>query len=89
MQEELLKRHSVIIEDRKNTVISGIKSVESYSPDGAELISCMGNLTIKGENLKIEAFSQESGEAHITGTVIAIVYTTDTAKGGILSRLFR
>lgn len=81
--------HNIIIENRKQTVISGVKEVDNYSAEAIELVTEMGNLSIRGTDLKILSFSTEKGDIVISGLIVAFVYTTDTKKSGFVSRLFK
>lgn len=89
MSEELSLLHNIIIENRKTSVISGIKEVQNYSADAIDLVSVMGNLSIRGTDLKIESFSTEKGEIRICGLIVAFVYTTDSKKTGFFSKIFK
>ncbi len=89
MPNEAVAPHSIIIENRKTAVLTGIKEVINYSSESIDLVSSMGNLTIRGTNLKIEAFSTQNGDIHIIGTVVAVIYVTDTKKQSFFSGLFK
>lgn len=89
MTEELSFHHNVVIENRKNAVLSGVKEVNNYSDESVELVTVMGKLCIKGSNLKIESFSTEKGEIYLNGQITAFIYVTDVSKGGFFSRLFK
>ncbi|MDO4607751.1 MAG: sporulation protein YabP [Clostridia bacterium] len=82
--------HNIIVEGRKKLNISGIKDVVSFDDETIILETILGRLTIKGENLNIVSFNNETGELTAIGKLYAAVYTSDTKQsGGFISRLFR
>ncbi len=89
MPEELSARHNIMLENRKSMLITGVKEVVGFNDEEAELVTAMGNLSIRGSNLKMGGFSNEKGELSLSGLVIAAVYTTDSKKTGFFSKLFR
>ncbi|MBQ0083207.1 MAG: sporulation protein YabP [Clostridiales bacterium] len=89
MSEDYSLQHNIIIENRKHAVLTGVKEVESYSGEAVDLVTVMGNLSIRGTDLKIESFSTEKGDLDLSGLIVAFVYVTDTKKGGFISRMFK
>ncbi len=89
MFEEQASRHNIMLENRKSMFITGVKEVVGFNDEEIELITTMGNLSLRGSGLKIGGFSNEKGELNLSGLVIAAVYTTDTKKTGFMSKLFR
>ena len=84
------RQHNIILEDRKKLVLSGILEVESFEEDSVELKTSKGELTIRGEGLKMESFISETGDLIINGNIYAFIYLNDsTKKQGFLSRLFK
>ena len=66
--------HSVTIENRQRAELSGIQEVESFDERGVVLHSTAGEITVDGEDLKIDSFSVDSGRVVITGTIDALIY---------------
>ncbi len=89
MAEEYSLLHNIIIENRKNAVLTGVKDVENYSGEAIDVVTVMGNLSIRGTDLKIESFSTEKGDLTLSGLIVAFVYVTDTKKSGFISPLFK
>lgn len=89
MSEEIAARHNIMLENRKSMLITGVKEVVGFNDEEIDLITTMGNLSLRGNNLKIGGFSNEKGELSLTGLIIAAVYTTDTKKSSFISKLFR
>ena len=84
------KQHNIVLENRKKLVMSGVLEVESFEDDVVELKTSKGDLTIRGENLKMESFISETGDLVVNGNIYAFVYLNDTSKKqGFLNRLFK
>ncbi len=89
MIEDLSYKHNINIENRKNAIISGVKDVVEFSSEAIDVVTCMGDLSIRGNDLKIGGFNAGVGELEISGLIVALVYTTDTKKSSLLSRIFK
>ena len=90
MEEINFLNHNVIIDGRKKLNISGVKDVDSFDEETITLKTVMGDMTIKGEGLKIRSFNTESSDLSAEGKVHAVVYMSDAKKTqSILSRIFR
>ena len=82
--------HNVIIDARRKISLSGIKDVLSFDDETAVLVTVMGKMTVKGENLRIVSFDNESGSLTADGKIHAVVYMSDEERqGGFFSKLFR
>lgn len=82
--------HSLTIEDRGKMTVTGVSDVDSFDEQTMIIYTDMGELTVRGKGLHISRLNTETGELNITGTVSALAYTDDRAKGGgFLSRIFR
>lgn len=92
MQDKTIKQnHNLILENRKSLSISGITDVDSFDEKEISLYTQLGELTIQGRELHIDAMSVETGDMTITGDIWAIIYGDRDKKGPIsaLGRLFR
>ena len=67
-------KHDVLIKSRKRMEMTGISDVSSY--DESEIIVQAQNsdVSIEGQNLKIERFSSESGELILNGSITGLFY---------------
>lgn len=74
------RQHNIIMEDRKKLVLSGVLEVESFEDDSVELKTSKGELTIRGESLKMESFILETGDLIINGNIYALIYLNDSTK---------
>lgn len=89
MEDNIRVNQSVIIENRKKFVISGVKDVISFDEETVMLDTALGKMVIKGDNLHIMNFNNESGDITGEGKVHAMIYTADEKSGGFFSKLFR
>ena len=84
------KRHSVILEDRKQLSLSGVADVSGFDEETVVLETELGELTVKGSSLHINKFSLETGELNMDGNIYSLVYAENRqTEGGFFSRLFR
>ena len=90
MSPVLRKKHGIILEDRKNLTLTGVKDVSGFDEQKVVLTTELGELTIKGSNLRINDFSNETGELSLDGSIDSLVYTEDKrSEGGFFSRLLK
>ncbi len=92
MQEKTVKKnHGIILENRKSLSISGITDVDSFDEREITLFTELGELTIQGRELHIEAMSVENGNMTVSGDIWSLIYGDKDRKGPIsaLGRLFR
>lgn len=89
MEDNKTVNHSIIVENRNKFTLSGIKDVVSFDEETVVTESVAGRLVIKGENLHILNFDNQSFELLGNGKIHAIVYTAENSGGGFFSKLFR
>lgn len=89
MEENIRVNQSVIIENRKKFVISGVKDVVSFDDETVMLDTVLGKLVVKGDGLHILNFNNESGDITGEGKVHAMIYTSEEKTGGFFSKLLR
>ncbi len=81
------------LENRKKMTLNGVSEIISFNEDQILLITVLGNMDIRGEDLKMTKLDVQNGDVVITGRVSYVVYTTDEKKprkqNGILSKVFR
>lgn len=81
------KRHSITVDGRKRGLITGVTKVISASPSEFALVTSEGGLVVRGKELKIISFSEESGALSFDGTVDKIEY--DKVRQPLLKRIFK
>lgn len=92
MSEQKTKLHNLVLENRRRLVMSGVKEVEGFTESEVRLFTDMGQLTVKGKNLKVEQVSTDSGEMIMTGDLIQLlIYSekTEHSPDNFITRLFR
>ncbi len=81
--------HNIIMENRENLSMSGIKKVENFDENIIVLLTEMGELTIKGEKLHISKMDVDTGDLKVTGNIYGLIYN-ETSKGSpVFKRLFK
>lgn len=84
------KNGNIIIENRKKLTASGIKDVESFSPEKIVLETENAILTVSGTGMKVKKLSVESGEAFIEGDISGCVYSKERkSTEGFLRRVLK
>ncbi len=87
------KGHKLIMNDRSTSNITGVVDVMSFDTKEIILVTEMGMLMIKGDDLHIKKLSVEKGEADVTGKIDSLVYSemrsTAEAAGNLIGRLFK
>lgn len=85
-------KSNLILENRKKLALSGVIEVISFDEQKIDLTTSLGNLTIKGEELKMNKLDVQNGDVTIAGNIASIVYNGKISKKSnesIISRLFR
>lgn len=88
----LKQPHNIILEDRKNLSISGVNDVDSFDENLIILFTELGELSVKGKNLHINALNVDTGELSMTGEIVALYYNVEQAPKGqssLISRIFK
>lgn len=83
--------HNIIMEGREKLTVSGVEDVDSFDESEVIAKTVRGRLVIRGEGLKLEKLSLDTGEIIACGRVDSLEYETDshTESGGFFARLFR
>lgn len=87
--EENAPKHGLVLEGRKKLSVSGVEEVESFDENTIVMVTALGLLVVRGEDLHIEALSLEGGELKVTGDIDSLSYEDNDRQGGFFSRLFR
>lgn len=83
---------NLFLENRKRLTLSGIIEVISFDEQKIDLTTRLGNLTIKGEGLKMNKLDVQNGDVIIAGDIAFMVYNGKMSKKNnesIISRLFK
>ena len=83
---------SVVMENRKKAVITGVKEVEGFTETEVSLYTDMGQLTVKGKALRVNQVNTETGELIMTGDMInSLIYSDKPRRtpNNFITKLFR
>ena len=85
-----LINQNVIMENRKNLTVTGVKDVDSFDEQTVVAFTNLGELTIRGEELHITSLNLDVGEISMQGNISSLSYSdTEQRTGGIFSRIFK
>lgn len=80
---------NIILENRKNLRISGVRDIDSFTENKIVLSTVMGELVIKGDDLHVNSLDAESGDFSMTGSVNSLSYNRHSVLDGPVKKLFR
>jgi sporulation protein YabP len=87
------KRSFLSLENRKKMNLDGVTEIISFNDEQILLKTVLGNMDIRGEELKMNKLDVQNGDVVISGNITYIVYTSEEKKqrkhNGIIARLFR
>jgi sporulation protein YabP len=81
--------HSLILENRKTLSATGVSNVDSFDEQTVVAYTDLGELVIKGYNLRIDRLNTETGELTLEGDIVSMSYSDNQPAGGFFSRLFK
>lgn len=77
---EEIKKSSLGLENRKKLTLTGVVEVINFDEETISLNTSLGNLNIKGENLKMDKLDVKNGDVIITGMIYSLVYSNKGIK---------
>lgn len=82
---------NLILENRKNLVLTGVTDVDSFDERAILLYTQLGELVIRGENLHINVMNVETGDLSVEGEISSLVYGDKKVKKkpNVLEKLFK
>lgn len=89
IDETITLPHKLTLQERKTLTMTGVTEVISFDEDSVALSTCMGNLTVHGENLQLKNLSLDGGQVTVTGTIAALIYEDPRPERRGFGRLFR
>ncbi|MBD7910971.1 MULTISPECIES: sporulation protein YabP [Clostridium] len=90
MEEEM--KSNLTLESRKKLTLTGVLEVVNFDDEKISLNTNLGNLSIKGEGLKMNKLDVQNGDVIICGTILAIIYSGKNVKKNkenIIKRIFQ
>ena len=91
-EKKILSTHSLMLENRQNGRITGVKDIKSFDEKEIQLFTQAEKLVIKGEQLHVKQLDLEKGEVDLEGKVDSLTYlskNTDNRDESLFRRMFR
>ena len=93
MEEKVVNiSHKLILDNRKEASVTGVKDVISFDEKEILLQTADGKLQIRGSGLHVKGLNLEKGEAALAGHVDSLVYLSKDSRRKdepLFTRLFR
>ena len=83
------KHHAMSLRDRRLLELTGVTKVESFDEHEISLLTELGVLSVKGENLHIRRLDLERGDLQLDGTIVLLGYQQESRRKGRLGRLLK
>ena len=80
--------HKLTLNERKNLTMTGVTEVLSFEESTVVLRTCLGLLTVRGQELKLKTLSLEGGQVAVDGPISALIYE-EPREAGFWQRLWR
>ena len=81
--------HKLNLLDRKKLTMTGVEEVVSFDESAIVLHTCLGCLTIRGQDLKLRNLVLEGGQVEVDGSISELSYEEPREHSGWLSWLLR
>lgn len=83
----------IILKNRKQLEIRGIKKLESLNPNEFYMSTNLGDLVVRGEELEMQQLDIDKGNLWITGLIYSLEYLdepkTKKTKQNIIGKIFK
>lgn len=85
------KEHRIIAENRRSVVITGVTDTDKFTENTVLLYTCMGEVIIKGRDLRVTLLSVETGDMSVEGEIDGIIYGDSQVRSPLsfMGRLFK
>ncbi len=83
---------NIVLENRNKLNVSGVKDVLSFDDELVIIDTELGLLTVKGDNLKINKLSIDTGDVIVDGEITNLSYSDPSKKSqeqGLFSKIFK
>lgn len=82
--------HSIKIDSREKTVITGVDDVDNFNENEINIITTAGYLTLTGNDLHITRLNLDEGQLIIEGYIAGVHYSENEMKNeGFFGRMFK
>lgn len=89
MNEYKEKTFQTVIDNRETLRLNGVINIEGFGEEYLILNTSLGELTVEGENLKIESLIKESGEILIIGKFNGMFYKERNTEKRFFKKMFK
>jgi sporulation protein YabP len=87
------KKSFIALENRKKMTLDGVLEILSFNDEQILIITVLGDMDIRGEELKMTKLDVQNGDVVITGKISYVVYTSEEKRpkkhNSIISKIFR
>ena len=84
------KEQNIEIENRNKIRLTGVVDIISFDDETITILTVLGKMIIKGDELKILNFGNETGDMEAEGKINAVVYLNDSkGKNSLMGKLFK
>ena len=90
-QKAPAKEHKIIMDSRKSVVITGVTDTDKFTENTVLLYTCMGEVIIRGRDLRVTLLSVETGDMSVEGEIDGIIYGDSQVKSPLsfMGKLFK
>lgn len=84
--------HNINITDRNLLFVTGIIKIENFDDEEFEMVTNMGNLTVKGNELELVKLDTSQGNISIKGNINSLEYSQNNKiknSSGLFNKLFK
>lgn len=86
MEHKTESSQNVILENRSKLSVSGVEEVLHFDEGTVILRTALGELSVRGDKLKVESLQVNNGELTVTGRIGELRYAEESV--GLWERLF-
>ena len=81
-------KNDILIRSRKHIDVTGVRDVVSFDDRAVVMVTCGGDMTVEGEELKIGVLDTDKGIVSVDGRICAVIYydTAPSAKRGLFGK---
>ena len=76
------------INDRRTLALNGVISIAEFGDECLTLETVGGEVSVEGEDLKIDSLTKEDGSILVLGKISGVFYRDKGSKPGFFKRLF-
>ncbi len=82
------KEQLLSLENREKLSLTGVSDVSGFDESLIALVTGLGPLTVRGEQLHIDRIDLNAGQLEVRGKIRELSYEESAHEGGLWSRLF-